>query len=302
MAELGTNCPVSVDGVGIKGCLSGNPLTMPHKLLLGKPGFLFNTYGDFIDEDEMNAAIAAASIFPLEPIVDIEDTSSEDTEVESGNKQKKTTMFGKRGFTAYMDMTLKQNEILKGYGGIGWTIFIVGINNSLEGTTPDGVTVTGYTTSRVDFPGMKRSWDTAQISRTPIKVEFDDVDEMDLQIVLAQYDDLGYNPKLLTPTTLVAITNATFATDTLTATFNVVNNRSAALESSPVSNVVAGDLSIYDQAGAAITPTLITESTVTPGVYTMTATANGMTGGTIKLNASADSLLYSETTVMTAAV
>jgi len=298
MAEIGS-CPISVQGIGIKGCLSGNPLKMPHKVVLAVPGFSFDTYSDFIDEDVVNAAIAAKNLFPLETIVDIEDTSSEDTEVESGNKQKHTTQFGKRGFTAYMNCTLKQNEYLKDFGGIGWTIYIVGIDGSWEGQTPDGITVAGHTTSRVDFPGMMRSWDTAQISRTPIKIEFDDNDEMDKKIVLAKAADLDWYPKKITPLTLVLITNATFDTNELTGTFNVVNDRSAVVESSPIISVATSNISVTDQAGDPVVPSDAT-STI-PGIWLFTATANGMTAGTIELIPSADSLVYSEVTNMVSA-
>lgn len=295
MAVELNKCPTSVKGLGVS-CAKGNPSKMPQLAVVAVPGFQFDTYADFIDIDVINTEIAAGNIYPLIKFTDIEDKSTEQVEYESGSGDVFTTRDGKRGFTGYMNMNWKQNELFQSYGSIGWSLFMFDDTGNWEGQTPDGVTVKGYTLSRFDPKPNMRTLTTDIISRTPVDIRFAYNAEMDKQIVLALAEDIDFSPSVISPVTYVTLSNISIATNVITFTAAVTDDRNASLPSVAVRGLTASELEFVDQTGAIVTGT-ITETAV-QGTWEADMTAAAMTGGTIQIVATTDSLYSSDIEVV----
>lgn len=300
MASTGS-CPISAKGLGVE-CAKGNPLRMPSVAVVAIPGFQFDSYDDFKDEAKVLEAIANEELFPLVKFIDVEDASIDKTTVETSSGDVFTTRDSKRGFMGYMDMTLKQNQLFQDYGNVGWNLFLVDDAGNWEGQTPDGTVVKGYTLSDFDPEPMDRALSPDQKSRTPVTIRFEYNEEMDKQIVVAYSEDIDWNAKLLPEKALEFVTtsNVSISTNTITASFNFVDDRDASLPTVPIRTIVDAEIVLIDQTGATLTPT--TDYTVvetsTPGTYTIDATVGAMTSGTLQLTASSTSLYYgAQTTV-----
>lgn len=302
MASLGS-CPIAAKGIGV-GCAKGNPLKMPSVAIVAIPGFQFDTYDDFKDESKWLDGIAAEQLFPLEKFIYMEDATVEETSIETDSGDTFTGRDSKPGFSGGMNLTLKQNQLFQDYGDTNWTIFLVDEADNLEGQTPDGTVVKGYTLSEFDPKPMTRALGADQKSHTKVTVRFEYNEEINKQIVVAKSSSTDWSPKAVLPEsalTFVTTSNVSISTNTITASFNFVDDRDADLATTPIRTITADEIVLVDQTGATLTPT--TDYTVvetsTPGTYTIDATSGAMTAGTLKLTASATSLYYGETTAVT---
>jgi hypothetical protein len=296
MAELGT-CPISnVKGIGAA-CANGNPLFMPYLAVVATPGTQFDTYADFIDEATVLGKIASGELFPLSYFINLEDTSTEKSTVETASGDIFTTRDGKTGFMGEMNLSLKQNELFQDYGSVGWTLFLVGENGTWEGQTPDGTVVKGYTLAEFNPEPMKRALSADAKSSTAVTIRFAENDELNKNIVVAESADLDWSPKLLDPVTHVTVSNTSIATEVITASFNAVDDRHAPIKSVAISTITQSELKAVDQTGADA-PIVGATETATKGVWTIDVTGSGMTSGTIQLLASATSLYSSDATAV----
>lgn len=292
MANL-ASCDLSAKGLGIS-CKKGNPISMPFGDVLAAPGFQFDTYADFLDEDKWMEGIAAGNLFPMVKYHDVDDATIEKQVYTSGSGDEFTTRDSKQGYTGYMDLSPAQNAIIQGYGNINWGIFRIDEAGNGLGQSPDNVVVKPFTMSYFDPETMQMTLGADAISRTPVTIRMANNYEKDTLLVVAYAEELGWPIQSLMErqTTYVEMTNVSIAANVITFSVNFVNNRDASKSTVAVRNVVAANLSVVDQLGAAVIPAPVTETT-TEGTYT--ATTVSMTSGTIKLIATVDSLFYSET-------
>jgi hypothetical protein len=294
MAEPGA-CTSVVSGIGAQQCIKGNVLKMFRKVILLTPGTTIDTFSNFQLESYINGLIAAGTAFPLENIEAIEDTSTEESVVDTDAGSKKKTRDGKYGFKIDMDMTLAQNKVFQTYGVANWKLLIIDDDDNLIGTTPDGTVVNGFTISYFNVMPMKPALGADDYSKTQLEIQLQYNREMNQDIVVAIGSDLDWSPMALLPVTVVTITDVSISTFVITATFSIVDTTIASLPSVPMRTLIVAELSVIDQADSPVTPSDVSETT-TPGIWDITTAA--MTSGTIQEIATADSLFESAITAV----
>lgn len=295
MANTG-QCTSVVDGIGAKQCISGNVIKMLRKGIVTIPGFQFDTYADYADEDKWNEAIAAGNAFVMEDFKDLEDASVEESIVDTASGDKFLTRDGKRGFIGYMDLTLAQNVIFQSYSNTKWNIFIIDDAENIIGTTPDNIIVKGLTVSYFNPKPMILSTGADQISRTPVEIQLQYNNEIDKNPCVLLGDDITWSPIKLEPTTVVTVSDVSIAAFVITASFNVVDNTIQSKPTVPMRTITVTNLIVIDEGGDVVVPSGVVETT-TLGTYEITTSA--MVSGTIQLTASATSLFYSAQTAVT---
>lgn len=297
MTAAAGSCSAISTGIGAQQCIKGNILKMFRKFILLVPGTTIDTFANFQDESYINGLIAAGTAFPLENIEAVEDSSSEQSVVETDAGSKKKTRDGKYGFIVDMDMTLSQNAIFQGYGTTNWTLLIVDDDDNIIGTTPDGVVVNGLTISYFNPMPMKPTLGSDDYSKTRLEIQLQYNRELNEDIVVARGSALDWSPMTLLPVTVVTISDVSIAAFVITASFNIVDTTVADLPTIPIRTLAVANLSVIDQASLPVTPSDVSETT-TPGTYEITTAS--MTSGTIQEIATATSLLESAITAVTA--
>jgi hypothetical protein len=297
MAEAGT-CSAVRTGIGAQQCIKGNPLKMFRKFFLGVPGFTFDTFADYQDQDVWNAAIAAGNIFPLENIEAVEDSSTEESVVDTDAGSKKKTRDGRYGFIIDMDMTLAQNKVFQSYGTLNWTLFIVDDDDNLIAQTPDGTVVGGMTISYFNPMPMKPTLGSDDYSKTRLEIQLEYKREFNEDICVALGSELDWSAIELQPVTTVTISNVSIAAFVITASFNIVDTTIASLPTVPIRTLTPEDLIVIDEGGLVVTltqPDIV--ETSTPGTWEITTSA--MVSGTIQQVATATSFYESAQTAVT---
>lgn len=298
MAEAGT-CSVTRTTIGKQFCIKGNPLKMARKPFLVVPGFTFDTFADFQDQDVWNAAIAAGNIFPLELIEAVENSSVEASIVDTDGGSKFKTRKGRYGYIYDMNMTLSQNANAQDLDSATWTIIVADDDDNLIGTTPDGTVVGGLDLSYLDVMDMQPTGGTDDYSKTRIEIQLKYNIQLNEQIMVALGSDLDWSPKQLDPVTTVTISNVSIAAFVITASFNIVDNTIASRPTVTIRTLTPDDLVVIDEGGSVVTltqPDIV--ETSTPGIWDITTSA--MVSGTIQQVATATSLFESAETAVTA--
>lgn len=295
MAQEWGVCSQAVDGIGYGGCLTSPVMKKFKKIVLAKDGQSFASLTEFDTESNWLTDIANLDLLPLPNIESSEDTSTEDVKVTTDAG---TVIFmenGKYGFKVKMKTTPDQNRIMATYNGSTFKAYIIDVEGTRMGTA-DGDGVKGFTMSyhHVDRKDLPLTSETPEFS--VMEFQFENIDEFNKYPRYAIGSTSSWSPLTsIKPATKIVITPSTVDTNEFTFTAAYVDPTTGA--SIPRTGIVVGDLTVYDQAGAAVSGAVVESSTV-PGTYTYTGT---MTSGSIKLNASASSLVYSDTTTLTAA-
>ena len=296
MATAGS-CSAIATGIGAQQCIKGNILKMFRKFILLVPGTTIDTLANFQNESYIKGLIASGLAFPLENIEAVEDSSTEQSVVDTDAGSKKKTRDGRYGFIIDMDMTLAQNAVFQSYGSTNWTLLIVDDDDNIIGTTPDDIVVNGLTISYFNAMPMKPTLGSDDYSKTRLEIQLQYNRELNENIIVARGAELDWSPMELLPVTIVTISDVSITAFVITASFNIVDTTTADLATIPIRTLAVADLSVIDQASSPVTPSDVSETT-TDGIWEITTLA--MTSGTIQQIASADSLLESAITAVTA--
>jgi len=297
MTATAGSCSAVPTGIGAQQCIKGNILKMFRKAILLVPGTTIDTFSNFQSESYINGLIAAGTAFPLENIEAVEDTSIEQSIVDTDAGSRKKTRDGRYGFIFDMDMTLTQNAVFQGYGAVNWTILLIDDDDNIVGTTPDGIVVNGLTISYFNAMPMKPTLGSDDYSKTRLEIQLQYNRELNEDIVVARGSALDWSPMTLLPVTVVTISDVSITTFVITASFNIVDTTTADLATVPIRTLVIANLSVIDQASSPVTPSLVAETT-TAGIWEITTAS--MTSGTIQEIATATSLFESAITAVTA--
>lgn len=295
MATPGT-CTSVATGIGAQQCIKGSILKMFRKFILLVPGTTIDTFDNFQLESYLNGLIAAGTAFPLENIEAVEDTSTEQSAVDTDAGSKKKTRDGRYGFIVDMDMTLAQNAIFQTYGSTNWTLLIIDDDDNIIATTPDGTVVNGFTISYFNVMPMKPTLGADDYSKTRLEIQLQYNREMNEDIVVAMGSAMDWSPMTLAPVTPVTVSDVSITSFVITASFNIIDTTIASLPTVPIRTITAADLIVVDQGALVVTPSSVVETT-TPGIWEITTAA--MTSGTIQLTATATSLFESAITAVT---
>lgn len=297
MAELGT-CPVTLDGIGNGGCMTGPILKYVRALIPALSTHQFDTLTEFQTEATWLADIASQDILPLKLFEETEDASVEELTSDTSAGTRLFHRNGKYGIIGKMLLTPDQNRILQTYNGKNLRFYLLDDDNNLVGTSPDDTVVKGFTASYVRVKPMELPLAADGSAYAVVEVQFEYVEEFNESARYAIGEELTWIPKIvIQPLTKITLTLSTVASFIFTCAFAYVDPTTG--KSIPLTSLDANgaELTVIDQGGSAETVTVV--ATATEGTYTITG--SDITSGTITLNASATSLYYSDTTTLTAA-
>jgi len=299
MAQLGS-CPVAVDGIGSGGCIEAPLLKMIRKIVLTKQSHQWDTLTSFQTEADWLADLAEeTSVYPLEMIEELENTSTEEIAPETSAGTKVFIRDGLYGLMFKMLLTPDQNRLLQEYNNKPWRAVLIDNDGTMIGTSPDGTVVKGMTVNYLRVKPMELPLSADGIQYAVVEIQFKYTAEFNKTPRYAIGPDLDWNPlEIVQPLTKITITTGAIAAFAFTAAFAYVDPTTG--QSIPLTSLDANgaELTVLDQAAAAVTVTVA--STGTEGEYTITDTGAGMTSGSIKLDAQSDSLYYSDTTTVSA--
>lgn len=298
-------CLANVDGLG-ELCQQATPLTVRTGAFLTKPDFSFSTVSSFLTEADWLTAIAAGNVFPLQNIREQENQDMDDAVIETSTQDKVFQYEGTRGQMWKFILPLDLHKILKNqYSLKGWRLIELDKNGNLIGTSPDGTAVQGFKLSyfrvmKQETPGS----DTA--AYTPIEFQKESIKEYDANGVYGNPTWVGSD---LSGVLKVSQSVSTVTTNVFTVTVSWVSSSeidpdTSALATFPIPSLVAANFKIIDQTGAVLdnaSDYTVTESSASPGTYTIDATVGGLTSGTCQVIASSTLLYKSDVATLAAA-
>lgn len=297
-------CLANVDGLG-ELCQQATPLTVRTGAFLSKSDFSFASLSSFLTEADWLTAIAAGNVFPLQRIMEQENQDMDDAVIETGTGEKVFQYEGTRGQMWKFILPLDLHKILKNqYSQKNWRIFEIDKNGNIIGTSPDGTVVKGMKLSyfrvlKQETPGS----DTA--AYTPVEFQKADIKEYDTNGIYGNptwiASDLYGVLKVSTSSSAVAA-NA-FTTTVSWVSDSEIDADTNALKTFAIPDLVAANFKIIDQDGAVLdsaTDYTVTESTSSPGTYTIDATVGALTSGSVQVIASSTELYKSDAETLTA--
>lgn len=241
-----------------------------------------------LDQAEFEALTANASRYlRWRPVVS---QPFEEVELTRADSKYDSYPSGRSYFVHSGPKTFKAKLIKAGPGMINFfdsarceqvSVYIVDINGALVGNTSEA----GYLRP---FKILKESIDAIQMNATDdksascvLRFEFDSTEE-DSDVGLIEANEMSYDVKLLT-----GLYDVKAVFSSITSTGFVADIRTfygTALNPNRVTGMLVGDFTLHNRAtGVAITITSVTESTITPGVYTFVIPTNATK--LLKLNA-----------------
>lgn len=296
-------CLNEVQGIP-SACQTQNPFTTLKGIVLAVPGFTFDSFTDFANQDKWLEYIKDKKLFPVMEVKEIEPQNVEDGFYDTPDGEKLHLYDGQRGYVLKVKYDLNLHKILRTYSGKNWTIFKIDKANNVMAQTPDGTTVGGFELSlfHVDKQDNNISADTPAYTMMTIQ-----------EAIVNEWD---VNGLYITPTwlalkldgvTKVVLTASTISSNAFTLTALYTDN--AHLTSAGASNTaaltgrVAADFEIIDQTGAILNPATAytcTEQSANPGTYDIDATVGAMTSGSASVKPSATNLYESDSVTVVA--
>lgn len=284
-------------------CKAFSEITAIKSLFLTTPDFAFTDATDFADRDAWNAYIAAGSIIPLQGVREQENQDFEDPVIETANGEKIQTFEGQRGNLYRLLYPLDQHKLVRLMNYRNFNLIKGDRNNNIRATLLDDDTqIAGFKLSFFKVWKMVDP-DAENAPYTLIQLQEDDPNE---------WDNRG---RYLTPTWLVSrlegvlqvvtVQAGAIAAGAFTVNVNYVDqgyyNSDGSANSHAISGLVAANFQLYDQTDALLTSPgeyTVTEDANEAGKYDFTTTPS-ITGGKIKVIASATALFNSEQITLT---
>ena len=280
-------------GIGER-CITRNNFGLINAAFLAVPGFQFDTASDFADETKWLEAIRDGNLYPVQDILEFEDTTTDDIKYTTPRGFNYKMADGIRSYTLRLNVDLESHKVLRSYSSKNWSIFKADVNKNTKGTSADGTIVKGINLAYFEVGMMKDATADAP-AWTSIEVQESDVEEWDTDGVYLN------NPTFL-PTqlkgvgTIVLAQVGTITTNVFTVTANYVDDskldgaNSGADTSDAISGALLANFEVND-GSAIITPDSVTESTTTAGEYEIDCTTATISSGTCQFIPST-TLLY----------
>lgn len=291
-------CLNTLSGIG-EVCEQATPITITSGFFLTRPDFEFSSFSSFATQADWLTGIVDNKIFPVQGVKDEEPMDFEDSVTDTPSGDKVFNFEGRRGKRFKILLPLEMHKVLRTYDRKNFKIFYLDRNNNIRGTTPDGTKVTGFSLNYFRIPKQQSPYpDNPAYSY--IEVQELDINEWDRNGVYVNPTWLGSTVKgVLT----VEATPSTVATNDFTVAVSYVDNSgltsAGANTTAAISGLVAANFEVIDQTGAVVTPEKVTESTTTPGTYTIETSA--MTSGSVQVIPSSTALFKSEVETVSAA-
>lgn len=291
-----TQCLNNIAPIGAL-CGQASPLQIEAGIYLALPDFEFATFTDAVNNTKWLEAIRDEKVFP---IMDLDDREIKDTEDNETVTPTGKTIFNYEGTRARIykvTLPVSVHQKLRDYSFQKLRVFILDKGNNIMGTSPDGTKFKGFKTSY--FRIQKQNWEGFI---TNIQVNFGDVNEWDK---FGKYFNPSWNGSELEALTKVEITPSTVngTTHVFTAQVNYVDNSEVSsggvAKTVPITGLLAANFNLIKTGGIPTAIDTVTESTTTPGLYTITAHVGTYTAGTVQVLPSTTALYKSdiETTV-----
>lgn len=297
-------CLANVDGLG-ELCQQATPITVRVGAFLTRPDYAFASVSSFMTEADWLTAIAAGNIFPLQLIQEQENQDVEDAVLDTGTGNKVFQYEGTRGQMWKFILPLDLHKILKNqYSLKSWRMFELDKNGNVIGTSPDGTAVQGFRLSYFRV-GKQETPSSDTAAYTPVEFQKADIKEYDANGV---YGNPTWIASDLYGILKVDLTVSTVTANAFTATVawlsnSEIDNSTDAFKTFAISNLVAANFNVIDQVGALMDPAsdyTATESTATPGTYTIDVSVGGLTSGTCQVIASTTELFKSDIETLSA--
>jgi hypothetical protein len=285
-----------VPGIG-EVLTQSTPITVIRGLLLTPPDFNFASGSAFALEANYLSAIAAGQMYPIPEILECNEMNFADKEIETSIGRKVFQFEGPRGWELKTVYTLEQHQKLREYSFKNWRAFYIDENNNIRGCKADGTKIQGFKFSyfRVQKQGSASAKDAAY---SVITLQEAHVQEWDKKGVMVNPDWLAGD--LVGVLDIIPTQGGNVAANSLTLNVNYVDDSqltsAGAINTIPVSGLVAANVKILN-GNTPVTPT-VTESTSTPGTYTISATTL-VAGYTLQIEASSTMLFKSDPITLT---
>jgi hypothetical protein len=167
---------------------------------------------------------------------------------------------------------IEQHKAIYSWNNTGGRAFLFDAVNQIWGTSQDdGANLKGLLLDRIHVEKLQLN-DGTLVSKTVVNLYFIDNTELDLRG--ENVDGSAFVNGLVTLSGASLVVQGTPTDSELIFTASTVNNNKVIA----ISGLTQPDINLKDPAGAAQTFTGITESLVTPGLYTIAATATLETG------------------------
>lgn len=293
------------DVLGIpNACQTQNPFTTLKGIVLAVPGFSFDSFTDFSDQDKWNEYIADKKLFPVMEIKEIEPQNVEDGFYDTPDGEKIKLYDGQRGYILKVKYDLALHKILRTYSGKNWSVFKIDKANNVMGQTSDGTIVGGFELSLFDVSKQDNNISADTPAWTMITVQEAIVNEWDVDGIYLNPSWLALKLDGVTNVVLTASAIASFAF-TLTALYtdNSHLTTGGVANTAALTGRVAADFEIIDQTGTVLTPVTdytCIEQTDNPGTYDIDATVGAMTSGSASVKPSATNLYESNSVTISA--
>lgn len=300
----GLVCSSSRNGIP-DGCKKGNPI-------LSMAGFYAITkgttisYANFCDNSAMLDLVIAKTLLPAHSVFSIEDMSTEKIVEESNIGRKKTNHLGFRGYKVTFDYTPDQHQALLTWANSNIDI----IPYDIAGNIYAAAAATGYVKGfGIEYFDVEKLGVPSPESGMKSVLEIQETDPTELEdfkyIKPSKFTAVAdrWSPEDVKTISLATLTQVgSITANVFVVTAALVSNaeiKDDALTSAAVTGLLIGNFTVKDGSGNAVTPDSVTETSGTPGEYTVDCTGTGYTGGTVTLLAvNTDEKLY-ESNVLT---
>lgn len=294
-----TQCLNNIPAIGAL-CGQASPLQIEAGLYLALPDQEFATATDAVNQTKWLEAIRDEKIFPVLDLDDREIKDVEDNETVTPTGKTIFNFEGTRARIYKVTLPVSVHQKLRDYSFQKLRLYILDKGNNIMCTSPDGTKIKGLKTSY--FRIQKQNWEGFV---TNIQVNFGDVNEWDK---FGKYFNPSWNGSDLEALTKVEITPSTVNQSTHVFTASVAYVDGAEVTSTgiaksvPISGLVAANFNLIKTGAIPTAVDSVSESSTTPGLYTITAHVGTFISGTVQVIPSTTALYKSDIETVSAAV
>lgn len=171
MSGITKTCANELAAIGALSCTKNNPFLDVVTLLIVKAGFKFDTFADFADVDKYTNAAKAKTMFPIHEIFEIDDNSEESLYYESPTGKRVPRRLGAYRHVYKFNKSLTVHKALQTFRNANVDFFTVDSAGNINGYSPDGITVRGFSISMFNPEKMTSAMQDNTPAWTPIVVD-----------------------------------------------------------------------------------------------------------------------------------